>query len=269
MLTKSCFARIKTDGEQDDDGAGVFEAVVATWDLDSVGDQIKRGAFAETLAEWKTSGNPLPVLWSHMSADPEMHIGVVEDAQERDDGLWVRARLDLDAPKAAQVYRLLKQRRVTQFSFAYDVLDGGPTGKADNGVYELRRLKLYEVGPTLIGANQATDLLVVKRHPGIAEEVLRQVSAQFEGKAGRSLSAKNEGHLREAARLLKTVLESNDDDTDEGKTAPPPTDGTPAAGVKKIDEPPQGATAPLRHIPGLELLLMQVEIDSLTNWRTA
>jgi HK97 family phage prohead protease len=160
---KSCPVRIKAAGENEGTEDGVFEAIVAAYNTDSVGDRIVPGAFAETLAEWKGRGDPIPVLWSHMSADPEYHIGVVEEAEERPEGLWVRARLDLDEPKAAKVYRLLKGRRVTQFSFAYDIEEGSPVEVAEGeSYYELRKLRLYEVGPTLIGANQATELLDVK-----------------------------------------------------------------------------------------------------------
>ncbi|WP_199931795.1 HK97 family phage prohead protease, partial [Streptomyces sp. NRRL S-1896] len=84
-------------------------------------------------------------------------------------GLEVTGQIDdLDAnPTAQQVYRLLKGRRVTQFSFAYDVTEGAWVTDDDHpwgGYYELRRLKLHEVGPCLVGANQETELLAAKAH---------------------------------------------------------------------------------------------------------
>lgn len=150
-------ARVKSTSD-----GGVFEAIVATYDVDSYGDKIVPGAFAGTLADWAAKGDPIPVIWSHMSHDPEAHIGVVELAEERAEGLWVRGRLDLDAPKAAQAYRLLKGRRVTQFSFAYDVKAGAPGVHDGSPVFELHQLDLFEVGPCLIGVNQQTELLAVK-----------------------------------------------------------------------------------------------------------
>ncbi|GJF04954.1 HK97 family phage prohead protease [Pseudonocardia sp. D17] len=237
MRVKNCAIRVKAAGEQDDTGNGEFEAIVATYDLDSYGDKIVPGAFAKTLEDWKASGDPIPVIWSHMSYDPDAHIGVVVDAKETDDGLWVKGRLDLDQPKAAQVYRLMKGRRVTQFSFAYDVEEGAWIEKADDRpYYELRQLKLYEVGPCLIGVNQETELLAVKAAdgrdlnlavtgrsiaPGEADTIRIAVEAALkaasadprhhratadnqaateaaEAKAGRVLSAKNETALSEA-----------------------------------------------------------------------
>lgn len=171
MLHATRPVTIKAAGTQDGTEDGVFEAIVATYDIDSVGDRIIPGAFTDTLKTWTDAGDPIPVLWSHMSHDPEAHIGVVEAAEERlGEGLWVRARLDIDEPKALKVYKLLKGRRVTQFSFAYDIEDGQYVETSEGeSYYELRRLKLYEVGPTLIGANQATSLLDVK-HAGLSAD---------------------------------------------------------------------------------------------------
>ena len=162
MKTKTFPGRVKAAGEPGTD-EGVFEAIVSVFgNVDTYGDVVMPGAFADTLAEWKSSGDPIPVLWSHMSHDPDYHIGEVLEAEERADGLWVKARIDLDEPKSRKVYKLLKGRRVTQFSFAYDVIDAGMVKADGESVFELRKLKLYEVGPCLIGVNQETELLAVK-----------------------------------------------------------------------------------------------------------
>ncbi|WP_420123199.1 HK97 family phage prohead protease [Nakamurella sp.] len=162
MKVKTFPGRVKAAGEPGTD-EGVFEAIVSVFgNVDSVGDVVMPGAFTDTLAEWAAKGDPIPVLWSHMSHDPDYHIGEVIEAKEVDEGLWVKARIDLDEPKSRKVFKLLKGRRVTQFSFAYDIDEGGWGKRGDEEIYELRKLKLYEVGPTLIGANQDTELLAVK-----------------------------------------------------------------------------------------------------------
>lgn len=103
-------------------------------------------------------------MWSHDKDDPFSHIGTVTEAKETDTGLVVKAQLDLENPKAAQVHRLLKGGRVKEFSFAfsYDLQDVNPAKRDGVEVRELKRLKLYEVGPTLVGANPATELVGVK-----------------------------------------------------------------------------------------------------------
>ncbi|MBB6172184.1 hypothetical protein HNR23_002244 [Nocardiopsis mwathae] len=179
MRTKSAPVTIKAAGTHEGTEDGVFEAIVAAYNVDSVGDKISPGAFEKTLAEWTLKGDPIPVIWSHNWADPDSHIGVVEDAKETPEGLWVKARLDLDEPKAAKIYKLLKGRRVTQFSFGYEVPEGGGEyveGKdGAPGHYALNELKLFEVGPCLVGANQSTRLESVKTPAGVSEERVREI----------------------------------------------------------------------------------------------
>lgn len=161
--------RIQVKAGPDDGLAeGEFTAYASVFgNKDSYGDVVMPGAFADTLQEWKDSGNVLPLLFGHNMQDPDFNVGSVLKAEEDDHGLLVHAQLDLESPKAVQVYRLLKGRRLSQLSFAYDVLEGGEAErtKADGTkehVYELRKLKLYEVSVVPIGANQETEILAVK-----------------------------------------------------------------------------------------------------------
>jgi HK97 family phage prohead protease len=257
MHTKSCPVQIKAVGDGTEDGT--FEAIVSAFgNVDTYGDRVMPGAFTDTLAEWEAKGAPIPVLWSHMSQDPDYHIGYVEKAEERPEGLWVQARLDLEGPKAQQVYRLLKGKRVTQFSFAYDVIDGAEV-KADGGngnsVYELRKLKLYEVGPTLIGVNQETELLAVKA----ARRAL--VDYESDVKAGRVLSAKNETALRAAYDAIGGVLATLSDDG-KAKVSEPANDEDPHGG--KSEEPTRDTPA-RSLVPGrerLELLAFELAMPN-------
>jgi HK97 family phage prohead protease len=185
-------AQIKAAGEDDGLEEGQFRALVSVFgNVDSYGDRVMPGAFAKTLAEWAELGDPIPIYWSHQMADPDMNIGYVVSAQETELGLEVLGQLDVTegSPKAAQAHRLMKGRRVSQFSFAYDVVEQEEV----DGVNELQALKLYEVGPTPIGANDQTELLAVK-HSGV--------------KVGRTISAKNESTLREAASSLEAAAKS-------------------------------------------------------------
>ncbi|MDH5151812.1 HK97 family phage prohead protease [Kocuria palustris] len=162
-----CKAAVSTDQDAPDLTDGQFRAVVAVFDnVDSHGDVVVRGAFAETLNEWADRGDEIPVIWSHDWADPFSHIGTVKSATETDRGLEIVGEIpqeDRDSnPRAAQVYRLLKSRRITQFSFAFDVLDGAEVERDGRRVTLLRRLKLHEVGPCLLGVNQSTELGAIK-----------------------------------------------------------------------------------------------------------
>lgn len=146
---------------------GQFRALVAVFgNKDSYGEVIAPGAFTQTLAEWEASGDAIPVIWSHSWGDPFAHIGTVITAQETAQGLEVVGEISADErgsnPLAARVYELLKQGRIRQFSFAYDVLESSAAEHDGHPVTELRRLQLHEVGPCLVGVNQSTELYDIK-----------------------------------------------------------------------------------------------------------
>lgn len=164
MQVKTCPITVKTAGTHEGADEGIVEAIVAAYNVDSVGDQIIPGAFAKSLAKHASAGNRIPFVWSHQSNDPDSYIGEVLEAQERPEGLWVKARLDMDEPKAAKVYRLMKGRRVSQFSFAYTETDARPATKSSmpGALKELHELDIHECGPTMVGANPSTALLGVK-----------------------------------------------------------------------------------------------------------
>lgn len=187
---------------------GIVRMVISTYGIDDADEQVVPGAFAETLAEWKGGDDRMPFIFSHMSQDPHMYVGTVLDAYEQEGdpttkpatppGLLVEAQMD-DDPTAQKVHKLLKSRRVTQASFAYDVVDSEVVQENGRTLRKLKKLRLYEVGPTLIGMNQETELLTVKEAQTVGR-ILRDF------KAGRVLSAKNEELLRDAHEAIGQVL---------------------------------------------------------------
>lgn len=139
---------------------GTFTAVVSVFgNIDYVGDRVLPGAFSASLKRWEASGDPIPVVFSHKWDDLDGHIGKVLKAEEREEGLWVKGQLDMEDEAARKVWRLMNDRRIREFSFAYNVLRERP---GDDGANELVELDIIEVGPTLKGMNPATELLSVK-----------------------------------------------------------------------------------------------------------
>lgn len=156
-----------------------FEAIVSVFNnVDLGNDVVRPGAFKDSIAAWQQSGDPIPVLWSHRMDDPNYNIGAVTDVEElapgdarvpewahpwvkEHGGLWVKADLDEDGV-AGQVRRLMTKRRVTQFSFSYDVIEERTNQRGEN---ELLKLWLHEVGPTPLGMNPLTTLVGAKHAP--------------------------------------------------------------------------------------------------------
>jgi HK97 family phage prohead protease len=209
MLHKSYGAQFKA--QKDDDGklTGEVSAIVSVYgNVDLMGDVVVEGAFDGDIKSWQDSGDPLPMVWSHDWSNPMSHIGTWDMSKARNvksDEMWkgspagllLEGQVDMSGenPIAIQVAKLMADRRVKEFSFAYDIEDEGPSEEF-KGANELRALRIHEAGPTLKGANPATELVMAK---AIAEHA---------AKAGRVLSAKNEGLLRDAATAIETVLAS-------------------------------------------------------------
>lgn len=244
MRTKECRARVKAAGVADGLAEGQFIALVSVFgNEDSMGDVVLPGAFTTTLGEWLAKGDPLPVIWSHRWADPFSHIGTVIKAEETAEGLLVTGQIDDlgENETADQVYRLLKGRRVTQFSFAYDVVQEAWVRDETvrwGGYWELRELKLHEVGPCLVGANQETQLIAAK-----ASALVRGV------KAGRVLSQSNFDTLTSAYEAIGEVLAAATPEADKARTEKTTTSeetgqpGKPAADGTKPSAKPDAQPA--------------------------
>lgn len=214
LLTKDAPAlRVKTTVNSDELAEGQFDALVSVFgNVDAYGDVVMPGAFSRTLKEWEASGYKIPVYWGHQMSDPDYNIGEIVSAVETERGLQVRAQLDLDSPKAAQVYRLLKGGRVKEFSFGYSVRDASWGELDGQEVYQLRDVDLYEVSVVPVGANPETELQSVKT---LGERTVkagrRALDTLQAAKAGRVLSAKNESALREVREQLVEAIEGIDD----------------------------------------------------------
>lgn len=149
------------DDESQESGEMVAYASVFN-NIDRYGDVVMPGAFANSLKEYEEAERPIPLLYGHDFYDPFANIGAVTEAVEDEKGLKVTATFDLENPKAAQVFRLVKEKRLTQMSFAYDIVEAGMAERDGVPVYELKELKLLEVSVVPIGANPETEILDAK-----------------------------------------------------------------------------------------------------------
>lgn len=267
-------ALLKAPGNGGDElPLGQFEALVSVFDnKDSYGDVVRPGAFVDTLDEWAKSGRPIPIYYSHRMDDPDFNIGHVLEAKEvaKDEladylkkshpaGLYAKGQLDLEDPtptsKAPQVYRLLKGDRLTQFSYAYDVVEGAYVEQVvdgkDDSYFELKKLALWELGPTPVGANTETDLLGVKH---AIDNIARSVTA---AKAGRTLSSKNESILRDARDALDKVLASLEPDEEKAQQTATGQHGGAPAGAN-VEEPTAKSTATASILTRLRIMEMEV-----------
>lgn len=141
------------------DGPGIFEAYVSVFgNVDTVGDRMLKGAFARTLVE---RGLP-PIIWSHQWELPP--IGKTLTATEDDRGLLVKGQLFIDDNSTArEVYVAMREGALREFSFAFEVRSSRFVDEDGATVREITDVELFEVGPTLVGANPETELVGVKQ----------------------------------------------------------------------------------------------------------
>lgn len=218
-----------------DDGAdqGIIEALVSVFgNVDLHGDRVMPGAFAGVVEAFNAGAKSIPVVWSHNTFDIDGFLGDVVGLEETDEGLKATMQFDLDDPKAAKAYRLLKGGRVREYSFAYDVLDS----RQVDGVRELLKLNVSEVGPTMYGANPATRTLAAKSDAPAAKagrRISKATAEQIAAARQRVESAAEE--LSAAAAELTDLLPDVGDET-------PPADVTGEAS----DEEPAKAKSTAR-----------------------
>lgn len=124
---------------------GEFTAIAAAYTMDRVKDQIMRGAFEKTIADWQGSGKSIPLHYDHRG-DPEYIIGSVDPAtmREVEEGLHVGGHIDLeDSDVARQAWRSMKKNRMG-LSFGYL-----PTKAVKKGaVNELHVIDIFEITVT-------------------------------------------------------------------------------------------------------------------------
>jgi uncharacterized protein len=220
VLRKTYPVSLKTIGDE----KGRVEAIVSVFgNVDLGGDRVVKGAFGKSIERWKSSGFPVPVVFSHDWGDLWSHIGAVDSLEETEQGLKATYTLDVDDnPAAAQVYRLMKRGTLKEHSFAYSV---GREKTAKDGANELLELDIIEVGPTLKGMNPDTEVLAVK---SALEE-----TAAIHAKAGRVVSKANEAKLRTAMESIAQVLSSLDSEETEKAGEDEATDKS--AGADEVD----------------------------------
>jgi HK97 family phage prohead protease len=162
---------------------GRFSAIAAAYSVDRQNEQIRPGAFHDTIESWQKSGKRVPLHWDHR-AGAESIIGEVDPAsmRETEAGLYVEGTLDIhDSDLARQAWRSVKKNRVG-LSFGYMVT---ADRKGADGIRELLGIDLFEITLTGAPANSDTRVLSAKsiaerEHEAIADAFAQAFSTKPE-----------------------------------------------------------------------------------------
>lgn len=134
-----------------DDEARTIEGYASVFDgVDSYGDTVKRGAYAETLRD---RDRPVRMRWNHWGPV----IGKWTEIREDEKGLFVRGELTPGHSVAENVYASLKHGAIDGLSIGYIVEIGDGAEKNETGGYDLTKIDLIEISvveePADLGAN--------------------------------------------------------------------------------------------------------------------
>lgn len=177
---------VKFDAGSVDAQTGVFEGYGAVFDnLDSYGDVILKGAFRDTLKEWKKA-KKLPVMlvqhggWMMTDADA-LPIGKWEEMEEDDTGLRVKGRLiNLDTERGKQIHGAMKEGVLDGMSIGYRVKEFSYGTKPDEPARTLKKIDLVEVSVVTFPANGMARVDAVKAG-GLTERDLERRLTQDAG----------------------------------------------------------------------------------------
>lgn len=132
---------------------GAFEGYASVFNImDEQHDLIKFGAFKKSILK----PSKIKLLWQHNTSEP---IGVIEDLKEDSYGLYMKARLLLDVPKAREAYSLIKSGAISGLSIGYKIEDFNYDA---GGVRSIKRLTLLEVSIVTFPANKEANITEVK-----------------------------------------------------------------------------------------------------------
>lgn len=140
---------------------GTFTGYASVFDvLDYYRDVVRQGAFAASLAEWKSKDRLPPLLWQHDARTP---LGPHEDMYEDTKGLYVEGRLLIDdVPQARTAHALLKHKVINGMSIGFDIPDGGMVYDGKTNVWNLTAIKLWENSLATFPANEECEVDEVK-----------------------------------------------------------------------------------------------------------
>lgn len=164
-----------------DDSAMQFSGYGAMFNnVDSYGDVIAPGAFAETLRQSKGSGIWPAMLLQHGggffgSAEDMTPIGVWTAMEEDDKGLRVEGKL-APTTRGRDLYTLMKMEprsAINGLSIGYTPIEWATRSNADEPRRTLKKVKLWEVSPVTFPANDKARISDVKN--AAPSEIERQL----------------------------------------------------------------------------------------------
>src|ERR1700674_555467 len=165
---------------------GVFDGYGATFGgVDSYGDMIAPGAFADTIAKHQAARTAPALLWNHNMDEP---VGKLIGMQEDAHGLHVKGKLNLNTAAGVKAHEHLKAGDVSGRAFGYTLPPGGEQ-KQRAGPRILKKLQLHEVSIVAMPADARARVTGIKMLTSISE-LERGLRGEISLKLSRGAAAK-------------------------------------------------------------------------------
>ena len=184
---------------------------------DSYSDIVIKGAFTNSLNQWKEKGRLPALLWQHKMDEP---IGYYTKMVEDDNGLYVEGQLLIDDdPLAKRAYAHMRAKSLSGLSIGYVLNDYDYD--SEKGAFILRDIDLWEVSVVTFPANDEARIDNVKSifesgdipPPKEIERVLRDVGLSrtqakaFMSEGYSSLKQRDVSNSEEnALNILKSIF---------------------------------------------------------------
>ncbi len=150
---------------------------------DRGGDVVEEGAFAKSIAEYKSGSKSLPILWQHSPDEP---IGVWKSIKEDSHGLYLEGQLAMKTVKGFEARELLEMKAITGLSIGYSIKDAEYDKQKE--AYMLKELDLWEVSLVTFPMNQEARIDAVKNILAAGRTPTEREFEQFLLKSGLSKS---------------------------------------------------------------------------------
>ncbi|MEO1035220.1 MAG: HK97 family phage prohead protease [Pseudomonadota bacterium] len=146
--------------------------------LDSYGERVAAGAFADTLAKHKEAGTMPALLWQH---NPSQPIGRYTEMREDKRGLFVKGQIATSTALGRDAYELLKMDAVGGLSIGFI-----PKGEEveDDGTITLTKIDLWETSIVTFPANPDAQIDAVRARVAAGDVPTKRDTEQLLRDAG-------------------------------------------------------------------------------------
>lgn len=149
--------------------AGQIEGYASVFgNIDSYGERVVKGAFAGSIAAYRSDGRMPAMLWQHRTDEP---IGRWLSMREDDIGLWMSGEFNLNTSKGKDAYEHAQAGDVDGLSIGYTTIRSRPNGE----IVDLLELQLMETSVVTFPANTRSRITGVKAESSAdIERILRE-----------------------------------------------------------------------------------------------